>query len=142
MKELPSPPLSSEQKDHGENSAADTTQNTTKPSDAVPRQEPTTSSPPPKSQAEKVQQAITKSTRATSSSNSKVAKSKVAEPGGWAAATKNDEDTGMPREMSRTQREKERKKRTKARIVIEHVDVIRDEFWEKRPWILSGRAGH
>jgi tRNA(His) guanylyltransferase len=42
--------------------------------------------------------------------------------------------------MSRTQREKLRKKRSKARIVIEHVDVIKDEFWERRPWILSGRA--
>ena len=43
--------------------------------------------------------------------------------------------------MSRTQREKDSKKRRKARIVIEHVDVIKDEFWERRPWILSGKAG-
>lgn len=63
----------------------------------------------------------------------------MAEEGGWAAGTK--EEDGRPKEMSRTQREKDRKKRTKARVVIEHVDVIRDEFWERRPWILSGRTG-
>ncbi|KAF2277826.1 Thg1-domain-containing protein [Westerdykella ornata] len=64
------------------------------------------------------------------------------ESGGWAAGTQSqEEDTGRPKEWSRTQREKDRKKRTKARIVIEHVDIIRDEFWERRPWILSGRAG-
>ena len=45
-----------------------------------------------------------------------------------------------PLVMSRTQRDKDRKKRSKAKIVIEHVDIIKDEFWEKRPWILSGRA--
>ncbi|KAF2713675.1 tRNAHis guanylyltransferase [Pleomassaria siparia CBS 279.74] len=44
-------------------------------------------------------------------------------------------------EMSKTQKEKDRKKRTKAKVVIEHVDLIKDEFWEKRVWILSGRAG-
>lgn len=48
---------------------------------------------------------------------------------------------GRPKEMSKTQKEKERKKRRKARIVTEHVDIIGDSFWEKRPWILSGRVG-
>lgn len=28
----------------------------------------------------------------------------------------------------------------KAAIVVEHVDIIKDEFWERRPWILTGRA--
>ncbi|KAH7112461.1 tRNAHis guanylyltransferase-domain-containing protein [Dendryphion nanum] len=71
------------------------------------------------------------------------AKAKVTEEGGWAAGTmgQGHGNEGRPVEMSRTQREKERKKRGKARIVIEHVDVIKDEFWVKRPWILSGRAG-
>jgi hypothetical protein len=44
-------------------------------------------------------------------------------------------------EKSRTQRDKERKKRSKAKVLIEHVDIIKDEFWEKRPWILSGKVG-
>lgn len=48
---------------------------------------------------------------------------------------------GRPVQMSKTQREKDRKKRGKAKIVIEHVDIIGDKFWERRPWILSGRAG-
>jgi tRNA(His) guanylyltransferase len=53
----------------------------------------------------------------------------------------NGSGNGRPKEMSRTQRDKDRKRRTKARIVIEHVDIIKDEFWERRPWILSGKAG-
>ena len=48
---------------------------------------------------------------------------------------------GRPVQMSKTQKEKERKKRGKAKIVIEHVDIIGDKFWDRRPWILSGRAG-
>jgi len=43
--------------------------------------------------------------------------------------------------MSKTAREKDKKKRMKAKIVIEHVDVIKDEFWIRRPWILSGKTG-
>ncbi|KAH8704380.1 tRNAHis guanylyltransferase-domain-containing protein [Phaeosphaeriaceae sp. PMI808] len=63
----------------------------------------------------------------------------VTESGSWAAGTQADE--GRPVHVSRTQRDKERKKRSKAKIVMEHVDVIKDEFWIKRPWIMSGKAG-
>ncbi|KAI9744439.1 MAG: tRNA-His guanylyltransferase [Claussenomyces sp. TS43310] len=52
----------------------------------------------------------------------------------------NDAGVGQP-EVSRTQAEKDRKKRSKARITIEHVDVIRDEFWDRRPWLLTNRPG-
>lgn len=45
------------------------------------------------------------------------------------------------REQSKTQREKERKRRAKAPIVVEHLDIIKDEFWERRPWLLSDRSG-
>lgn len=45
-----------------------------------------------------------------------------------------------PAQMSRTQKEKDRKKRNRARIITEHVDLIKDDFWEKRPWILSGKT--
>ena len=48
---------------------------------------------------------------------------------------------GRPAQMSRTQKDRDRKKRSKARIITEHVDLIKDDFWEKRPWILSGKAG-
>ncbi|OBT65566.1 hypothetical protein VE03_04991 [Pseudogymnoascus sp. 23342-1-I1] len=43
--------------------------------------------------------------------------------------------------LSKTQAEKERKARQKAKIVVQHVDFIRDDFWEQRPWILSNRPG-
>ena len=42
---------------------------------------------------------------------------------------------------SKTAAEKERKRRQKAAIAVQHVDLIKDEFWNRRPWILSGRAG-
>ncbi|KAJ4395268.1 tRNA-His guanylyltransferase [Neurospora sp. IMI 360204] len=47
----------------------------------------------------------------------------------------------VPEVKSKSQVEKERKARTKARIVVEHLDIIRDEFWERRPWLLSGKPG-
>lgn len=50
-------------------------------------------------------------------------------------------DEGRPVTMSRTQRDKDRKKRSKAAVLMEHVDIIKDEFWDKRPWILSGKTG-
>lgn len=58
------------------------------------------------------------------------------------ASSKNKESSsGRPAQMSRTQKEKDRKKRNKAKIITEHVDLIKDDFWEKRPWILSGQTG-
>lgn len=42
---------------------------------------------------------------------------------------------------SKTQMEKERKRKVKARIAVEHVDIIGDAFWEARPYILAGRRG-
>ncbi|KAL4973419.1 Thg1 C terminal domain-containing protein [Aspergillus desertorum] len=46
-----------------------------------------------------------------------------------------------PLNISKTQQEKLRKLRHKAQVVVEHVDIIKDEFWERRPWILSGKPG-
>ncbi|KAE8396811.1 Thg1 C terminal domain-containing protein [Aspergillus pseudonomiae] len=42
---------------------------------------------------------------------------------------------------SRSQQDKLRKLRRKAQVVVDHVDIIKDEFWERRPWILSGKPG-
>lgn len=61
------------------------------------------------------------------------------EEGGWLAGVEGNE--GRPVAMSKTKREKERKKRGKAKVVCEHVDIIGNAFWEKRPWILSGKTG-
>ena len=32
------------------------------------------------------------------------------------------------------------KKRVKAAIELKHIDIIKDDFWVDRPWILSGRT--
>lgn len=54
------------------------------------------------------------------------------------ASTEVPEEDVVP---SKTQAEKLRKARVKTKVIIEHVDIIKDEFWEKRPWILSGKPG-
>jgi tRNA(His) guanylyltransferase len=54
------------------------------------------------------------------------------------AGTEVREEAAVP---SRTRTEKLRKARAKARVIVEHVDIIKDGFWEKRPWILSGKPG-
>ncbi|WEW54803.1 tRNA-His guanylyltransferase [Emydomyces testavorans] len=54
---------------------------------------------------------------------------------------KDDEASEEQLELSKTQREKRRKLQRKADIAIAHVDIIKDEFWEQRPWILSNRPG-
>ncbi|KMP07426.1 tRNA(His) guanylyltransferase [Coccidioides immitis H538.4] len=51
------------------------------------------------------------------------------------------EDGEEPSQVSKTQREKQKKLQRKADIAIAYVDIIKDEFWEQRPWILSNRAG-
>lgn len=67
-------------------------------------------------------------------------KTKIQEQGGWASGTHQQSNEGRPVQMSRTQKDKDRKKRSKAKVLMEHVDIIKDEFWEKRHWILSGKT--
>ena len=43
--------------------------------------------------------------------------------------------------ISKTQEEKDKKRRAKAMVTVQHVDVIKDEFWERRPWLLSNKPG-
>ncbi|QKX61872.1 uncharacterized protein TRUGW13939_09028 [Talaromyces rugulosus] len=59
------------------------------------------------------------------------------------SAGDHEEDQGIAnvKELSRTQQEKLRKLRRKAQVVVDHVDIIKDEFWQRRPWILSGKPG-
>lgn len=40
-------------------------------------------------------------------------------------------------ELSRTHK-KEQKSQMKANIVVQHTDIIKDDFWEQRPWLLHG----
>lgn len=49
--------------------------------------------------------------------------------------------TSSPAQLSKTARERERKSKAKAGIKMEHCDLINNDFWHRRPWILSGRAG-
>jgi tRNA(His) guanylyltransferase len=46
-----------------------------------------------------------------------------------------------PVPQSKTQSENDRKKRAKARILVDHLDIIKDDFWDRRPWLLSGKPG-
>ncbi|PNH60849.1 hypothetical protein VD0002_g6845 [Verticillium dahliae] len=46
-----------------------------------------------------------------------------------------------PVSMTKSQTEKDKKRRNKARIVIEHLDIIKDDFWDRRPWLLSNKPG-
>ena len=50
--------------------------------------------------------------------------------------------TAVPgNEPTVTQKEKLKKIRAKAAVVVKHVDIIKDDFWAKRPWLLSGKPG-
>ncbi|OIW25990.1 tRNAHis guanylyltransferase [Coniochaeta ligniaria NRRL 30616] len=51
------------------------------------------------------------------------------------------EDLAQPAQQSKTQMENDKKKRAKARITVEHLDIIKDDFWNRRPWLLSGKPG-
>ncbi|KAF3925236.1 hypothetical protein ABW20_dc0104882 [Dactylellina cionopaga] len=42
---------------------------------------------------------------------------------------------------SRSQQRREAKKLAKSEVVIEHVDIIKDAFWDGRPWILHWTLG-
>jgi tRNA(His) guanylyltransferase len=52
-----------------------------------------------------------------------------------------DVDPNTSQTVSKTAAEKQRKAKTKAGIAIEHIDIIKDDFWNSRPWILAGTAG-
>ncbi|KAJ9354339.1 Thg1 C terminal domain-containing protein [Paecilomyces variotii] len=52
-----------------------------------------------------------------------------------------DASSALQKDISKTQQEKIRKLRRKARVVVDHVDIIKDDFWQRRPWILSNKPG-
>lgn len=58
------------------------------------------------------------------------------------AGVEGEAVTAVPEtEPTKTQKEKLKKARAKARVVVRHVNIIKDDFWERRPWILSGKPG-
>ncbi|KAI1378614.1 tRNA guanylyltransferase [Hypoxylon crocopeplum] len=64
----------------------------------------------------------------------------LVEPGSHDVATAVD-DLAEPVQQSKTQSENDRKRRTKAKVVVNHLDIIKDDFWERRPWLLSNKPG-
>ncbi|KAK3984388.1 tRNA guanylyltransferase [Cladorrhinum sp. PSN332] len=46
-----------------------------------------------------------------------------------------------PVQQSKNQSEKDKKSRAKAQVVVEHLDIIKDDFWDQRPWLLSNKPG-
>ncbi|KAK4181059.1 tRNA guanylyltransferase [Triangularia setosa] len=64
----------------------------------------------------------------------------LVEPGTHNAAAEAD-NLAEPVQQSKNQTENDKKRRAKARIVIEHLDIIKDEFWDRRPWLLSNKPG-
>ncbi|TGO36319.1 hypothetical protein BHYA_0128g00060 [Botrytis hyacinthi] len=65
----------------------------------------------------------------------------LVEPGVSEAVDEDSSKTTEQKELSKAQEEKDRKRRAKARITVQHVDVIKDEFWQRRPWLLSNKPG-
>lgn len=51
------------------------------------------------------------------------------------------ENAAEPVQQSKSQAEKDKKRRQKAPIVIEHLDIIKDDFWDRRPWLLTNKPG-
>lgn len=43
--------------------------------------------------------------------------------------------------QSKTQLERQRKRKLKATIAVEHVDIIGDAFWDAHPYVLGARRG-
>jgi tRNA(His) guanylyltransferase len=50
-------------------------------------------------------------------------------------------EVGTGETLSKSQMEKRRKMQRKAKVVVRFCDVIRNAFWEERPWILGSQAG-
>lgn len=57
------------------------------------------------------------------------------------ATTETVDALAEPVRQSKTQTEHDKKRRAKARILVQHLDIIKDEFWDRRPWILSNKPG-
>ncbi|KAI0007645.1 tRNA guanylyltransferase [Xylariaceae sp. FL0662B] len=64
----------------------------------------------------------------------------LVEPGSHDAAQEADR-LAAPVQQSKTQDENDKKRRAKARVMVDHLDIIRDDFWDKRPWLLSNKPG-
>ncbi|KAI1774772.1 tRNA guanylyltransferase [Hypoxylon cercidicola] len=64
----------------------------------------------------------------------------LVEPGSHDVAKEADE-LAEPVQQSKTQNENDKKRRAKARVTVDHLDIIKDDFWERRPWLLNNKPG-
>ncbi|CAJ2500106.1 Uu.00g029590.m01.CDS01 [Anthostomella pinea] len=64
----------------------------------------------------------------------------LVEPAGQRVADAVD-NLAEPVQQSKTQEETDKKRRAKARVVVDHLDIIKDDFWDRRPWLLSNKPG-
>ncbi|KAK5663540.1 hypothetical protein OQA88_3971 [Cercophora sp. LCS_1] len=64
----------------------------------------------------------------------------LVEPGTGSIALEVD-NVAEPAQQSKSQEEKDKKRRAKAAIVVQHLDIIKDDFWDRRPWLLSNKPG-
>lgn len=64
----------------------------------------------------------------------------LVEPG-VQSSTQEVDDMAEPAQQSKSQTEKDKKKRAKAEIAVQHLDIIKDDFWDRRPWLLSNKPG-
>ncbi|RKU48303.1 tRNA-His guanylyltransferase [Coniochaeta pulveracea] len=65
----------------------------------------------------------------------------LVEPSSQKTAANEVDNIAEPVQQSKTQAEKEKKLRNKAQVTIQHLDIIKDEFWDRRPWLLSNKPG-
>lgn len=60
---------------------------------------------------------------------------------GKAEGQGKEEGEGAHTAVSKTQAEKMKKLRRKAKVVVRHVDIIKEDFWLQRPWLRTGKPG-
>ncbi|CAK7263430.1 tRNA-His guanylyltransferase [Sporothrix epigloea] len=58
-----------------------------------------------------------------------------------AQAAEAVDSVAEPPIVSKSKAENDKKRRAKARITVEHIDIIKDDFWVRRPWLLTGQPG-
>lgn len=55
--------------------------------------------------------------------------------------SRKENESGQVEKRSKTLEEKIRKRRGKADVIVYSGDMVKDEFWNMRPWILEGGVG-
>ncbi|OAA62053.1 tRNAHis guanylyltransferase, eukarya [Niveomyces insectorum RCEF 264] len=65
----------------------------------------------------------------------------LVDPASHSATAAAVDNLAAPPVVSKSKAESDTKRRHKARITVEHLDIIKDDFWERRPWLLTGQPG-